>query len=188
MGYEFGRSSKKALAGVHPDLVSVCHFALDIATVDFGVHEGVRTAERQALYLEKGVTQVAFSKHQAQVDGYGHAVDLVPYVGGQLRWEWPLIWPVARAVQMACYQLGVPSRWGGAWHLPDFSRLPSQTPQSMNEAYNRNAGKKAFNDGAHFELSRVYRPADGSFVTKIPADDNQCHPQGSFLSRLLSKS
>jgi len=47
--------------------------------MDFRVHEGVRTLERQRELFKNGASQTLKSKHLVQADGYGHAVDLYPY-------------------------------------------------------------------------------------------------------------
>ena len=47
----------------------------------------------------------------------GHAVDLVPYLNGKLRWEWTLIYPIAEAMRTSGKELGIPQRWGGCWDL-----------------------------------------------------------------------
>lgn len=152
MSFVLGKTSRKNLEGVHPALVQVVERAIQITPVDFGVHEGLRTAARQKEYLRRGVTTVSFSKHQVQKDGFGHAVDLVPYVDGQLRWEWPLIYPIAQAMRDAALELGVRLRWGGSWEELTHSNKP---PELMVEDYvvrRMRAGQRAFNDGPHYEL------------------------------------
>jgi peptidoglycan L-alanyl-D-glutamate endopeptidase CwlK len=62
----------------------------------------------------------------------GHAVDLVAYVGSEVRWDWPLYHKIADAMKRAANSLGVPIVWGGDW--------------------------RTFKDGPHFELDRkVYK-------------------------------
>lgn len=85
----------------------------------------------------------------------GEAVDLVPYVNGKLRWEWPLIFPIAEAVRAAARRLGVEIRWGAAWDR----RLTSvdEDPRTIMEGYiarRRADGHDAFTDGPHYELPR----------------------------------
>jgi peptidoglycan L-alanyl-D-glutamate endopeptidase CwlK len=57
------------------------------------------------------------SKHLLQVDGCGHAVDLLPYVNGRAI-DWndisKMIWFAGRFFQ-SCESLGVSLRWGGNW-------------------------------------------------------------------------
>jgi len=71
-----------------------------------------------------------------------------------LRWEWPLIWPIAEAMRQASIELGVPIRWGGGWFRLD--QLTSQAAiKRAADAYTaeRKAQKKsAFLDGPHYEI------------------------------------
>lgn len=153
MGYQLGVGSRRELQGVHPDLVRVVERAIQITEVDFTVHDGLRTYAEQKEYIRRGVSQTANSKHLPQADGYGHAVDLVPYVNGKLRWEWPPIFQIAEAVRRAAEELGVAIRWGGCWgRLDGTEASPEELVRAYTEARLR-AGKRAFQDGPHFELA-----------------------------------
>lgn len=158
MTFVLGAKSRAELKGVHPDLVRVVERAIQITSQDFSVHDGLRTLEEQKRLVAAGASQTMNSKHRPQSDGYGHAVDLVPYINGKLRWEWPAIYPIAAAVWQASRELGVPIRWGGAWI--NLSEIKTGTPGAMQAAVNaygaarRKAGKSAFTDGPHFELAR----------------------------------
>jgi len=70
------------LVGVHPLLAFAVIEAIKISEVDFGVVEGVRTLERQKWLKENGYSKTLNSYHL-----YGLAVDLVPYVDGNYRWD-----------------------------------------------------------------------------------------------------
>lgn len=158
MAYVLGAKSRAELKGVHPDLIRVVERAIQITTQDFSVHDGLRTAEEQKRLVASGASQTMNSKHRQQADGYGHAVDLVPFINGKMRWEWPAIYPIAAAVWQAAHELKVDVRWGGAWI--DLDQIKTGTPGAMKaavEAYGaarRKAGKSAFTDGPHFELAR----------------------------------
>lgn len=118
----FRLSSKSAskLAGVHPDLELIVRRAIELSDQDFVVLEGVRTPERQReLYAQgrskpgKKVTWTLISNHFVQPDGYGHAVDLVPF---------PVDWDdtrkfdrIADAMFQAARELGMHIRWGADW-------------------------------------------------------------------------
>ena len=97
--YRFSNRSLEKLKGVHPRLVEFFQELIKIADDDFSIVEGVRTLETQQEYyswgrtkfvnkwgekVTKPVTQidgiVKKSKHQIQVDGYSHAVDIA-FVG-----------------------------------------------------------------------------------------------------------
>lgn len=155
MTYILGHRSRNELEGVHPRLVAVVERAIEITSVDFAVHDGLRTGEEQREYVARGVSQTMDSKHLPQPDGYGHAVDLVPWINGQLRWEWPPIFDVAVAVHIVSRELGVPLRWGGVWDRP-LAQLNLGLLEQEVERYverRRAAGaRRVMIDGPHFEL------------------------------------
>lgn len=127
MTFKLSARSLSKLEGVHPDLVKVVKLAIELTDVDFGVTEGLRTIERQRELVAKGASKTMNSRHIT-----GHAVDLVAYVGREVRWDWPLFHKIAAAMKQAANALGVPIVWGGDW--------------------------KSFPDGPHFELDRsVYK-------------------------------
>lgn len=102
------------MAGVHADLVKVVRRALEISEVDFGVTEGVRTIEKQREFVAKGASQTMRSRHLT-----GHAIDLVAYIGAEVRWDWPLYHKIAAAMKAAAKELKVPIEWGGDWKMMD---------------------------------------------------------------------
>lgn len=119
--------SLRNLMGVHPGMVRVVNAAADRTTCDFIVTEGVRTAMRQAELVKAGASRTMHSKHLAQPDSYGHAVDLAAMLSGEVRWNWPLYEQLAAAMKSAALELAVPIVWGGDWN--------------------------SFRDGCHFELA-----------------------------------
>jgi peptidoglycan L-alanyl-D-glutamate endopeptidase CwlK len=114
------------LAGVHPDLVAVIEAARH--QVPFIVVEGLRMRERQAQLVKSGASRTMDSRHLT-----GHAVDLAPTVDGEVRWDWPLFYPMAKAMKDAALARGVALVWGGDW--------------------------PKFRDGPHFELNRDAYPS-----------------------------
>lgn len=156
MAYALGAKSRAELAGVHPDIVRVVERAIEITTQDFAVHDGLRTEAEQTALVRKGASQTMNSMHRKQADGYGHAVDLVPYINGKLRWEWGPIYQIIAAVKFAAAELRVELRWGGCWQF--LSQIKGASPADMEkavEAYGaarRRLGKKAFTDGPHLEI------------------------------------
>ena len=115
MAFRLGARSRTRLEGVHPDLVKVVERAITLTTVDFTVLEGLRTSERQAQLVKAGASQTMNSRHLT-----GHAVDLGAWVGGQVRWDWPLYHKIAKAMKMAASDLEIAIEWGGDWQsFPD---------------------------------------------------------------------
>lgn len=156
MTYALGVKSRAELEGVHPRLVRVVERAIKITTQDFSVHDGLRTLAEQREYVRRGVSKTMNSMHMKQADGLGHAFDLVPWINGQLRWEWKPIFNIAVAVRKAAEELGVPLTWGGVWDRK-FLEL-GETAADMEAAVNayvarrRRLGKTAFIDGPHWQL------------------------------------
>lgn len=155
MSYKLGPKSLDRLAGVHPDLVRVVRRAIDLTSQDFSVHEGLRSKATQADYVKRGASRTMNSLHLLQPDGFGHAVDLVPYAGGQLRWEWPLIYPIAAAMQRAAIEVGVALTWGGVWDR-NFNLLQKDAGGMAAEvsAYCVRHPGPDFIDGPHYQLGK----------------------------------
>lgn len=126
--FKLSQRSKDNLDGVHEDLVRVVERAIRTTPVDFMVIEGMRTRERQVKLVQAGASQTMNSRHLT-----GHAVDLAAYVGGEVRWDWPLYHKIAAAMKESAEDLDVEITWGGDWG--------------------------SFPDGPHFELSRKRYPA-----------------------------
>lgn len=156
--YQLGTKSKQRLQGVHPDLVKVVHRAIALTSQDFTVLEGVRSIETQREYVRKGASQTMDSRHLVGPQGFGRAVDLVPWAGGMPRWEWPLIYPIAEAMRQAAVELGIPIRWGGAWvGLNDLAPGGAKRAVDAYVARRKAAKQKAFLDGPHYELPKSAR-------------------------------
>lgn len=152
--FVLGPSSRKELNGVHKDLVAVVERAIQLSIQDFSVHDGIRTVAEQQAMVASGASQTMDSRHIT-----GHAVDLVPYVNGKLRWEWPPIYVIADAVRTAAKELGIPLRWGGAWDV-DFT-ASVESPEDLVASYvakRRRQGLRAFIDGPHYELQKASYP------------------------------
>lgn len=151
MPFTLGTRSLAELRGVHPDLARCVRFAIHVTAQDFSVHDGLRTANEQAELFARGASTLdgvnKISRHQT-----GHAVDLVPYVNGRLRWEWDLIFPIADAMKDAGDAIGVPLRWGGTW-----GRITGRT-EPARALYERNENNSRFRDGPHFELPKEAYP------------------------------
>lgn len=155
MGFKLGPKSCAELVGVHPDLVAVVKRALQLSAQDFAVHDGIRTVAEQKAFVAAGVSRTMKSKHLE-----GLAVDLVPWVGGKLRWWWPQIYQIAAAMHQATRELDVPIRWGVVWdrRLNDLALGVSDPEplaralQAEGLAYNARHPGSDFPDGPHYEL------------------------------------
>lgn len=148
--FKLGKGSLKELEGVHADLVAVVKLAIELTVQDFSVHDGIRTLAEQKKLVASGASKTLDSRHLT-----GHAVDLVPYINGKLRWEWDPIYLIADAVRTAANKLSVTIRWGGAWDI-DFTSS-TESPEDLVQAYvarRKAAGLRAFIDGPHFELPK----------------------------------
>ena len=127
MTFKFSARSLRNLDGLHRDLVRAAHRALELSDVDFIITEGLRTRERQRQLVAAGASRTMNSRHIT-----GHALDVAAWVGGTVRWDWPLYDRIATAFKAAARELGVQIVWGGDW--------------------------KSFKDGPHFELDRSRYP------------------------------
>lgn len=125
--FKLSKRSLSKLEGVHPALTSVVKRAIEVTEIDFAVTEGLRSVERQRELVAAGASKTYNSRHLT-----GHAVDLVAYIGGEVRWDWPLYGKLANAMKSAAEELGVKIVWGGDWI--------------------------SFKDGPHFELDRKFYP------------------------------
>jgi len=127
--WKLDHSSNNKLQGVHLALVGVVERAAREGAPRFRVIEGTRTLSRQRELVKRGASKTLNSRHLT-----GHAVDIVPLdPSGNVSWDWPLYYPLARAIKSAAQAEGVPIEWGGDW--------------------------KKFKDGPHWQLPWASYPA-----------------------------
>lgn len=119
--FKLSNRSQKNLEGVQPLLAAITRRALELSEVDFTVIEGLRTKSRQRELFNKGASKTMNSRHLT-----GHAVDIAPFIGGTIRWDWPPFYKLADAMKAAAKEYGAKITWGGDWN--------------------------SFKDGPHFEL------------------------------------
>jgi len=121
----------------------------------FRVTEGLRTPERQRQLVAEGKSKTLDSRHLT-----GHAVDVVPLdAQGQVSWAWTLYFPLANAFRAASIGEGVPVVWGGAWGQIMADYANANAGQAAYVARMKEAGRKPFLDGPHFELLQARQSA-----------------------------
>lgn len=153
MTFVLGSKSMERLQGVHPKLAGVVEHAIAISGQDFTVQEGLRSPARQRALVASGASKTLNSKHLEQPDGFGHAVDLVPWIDGTPRWEWGPIYLIADAVRQAAIELVVPIRWGGVWDRRLNDLAPGAEALRMAvQAYSARHPGPDFLDGPHYEM------------------------------------
>ncbi len=151
MSFRLGTKSEENLVGVDEGVVRVVRRAILITDVDFMVHDGLRTLEEQKKLVASGASRTLDSAHLT-----GHAVDLVPWVNGKLRWEMPLCNEIARAVREAAGREGVRLIWGRVWDTELFELDPDDFDGERVlyvQRYQRTHGakKRPLDDGPHFQ-------------------------------------
>lgn len=149
MAYKLSSRSMSKMDGVDRDMIDVVCRAIELTTVDFGVIQGMRTIEEQEALVAKGASQTMKSKHLE-----GRAVDLMAYLAGKGSWELSIYDEVADAMKAAAIELGVPIRWGAAWHIDDIREWDGTMEEAMNDYIDlrRSQGRRPFIDAPHFEL------------------------------------
>jgi peptidoglycan L-alanyl-D-glutamate endopeptidase CwlK len=156
MTFVLSRRSRANLVGVHPRLVTLVECAIEITEQDFIVHEGLRSRAAQKRNIAKGVSWTLASRHLRQDDGYAHAVDLVPWIGGQPVWDWPGCYRIAAVMAAAAREQQTALIWGGVWDRPMSAYAgPAAAIKAACRDYvarRRAFGRRAAIDGPHFEL------------------------------------
>ena len=122
MSFKLSNRSLERLNGLHPDIVAVIRLAIQKTEIDFTVLEGLRSIDRQRELFAQGASKTMNSRHLT-----GHAVDIAPFVDGDVSWHWPHYDKLAPAIKSAASELGVNLEWGGDW--------------------------QSFKDGPHWQLS-----------------------------------
>jgi peptidoglycan L-alanyl-D-glutamate endopeptidase CwlK len=149
--YFLTQESKRKLEGINPRLAEIVKLAISISDIEFQVLEGTRTRKKHELYYSKGVTQdLSHSTHL-----YGHAVDLICYIGGRIVLEYEPYLDVAECMKIAATELEVPLTWGGAPQCDDLTKYNGFL-QDLTEEYidlKRGRGRFPLIEAHHFELS-----------------------------------
>lgn len=150
--FRLSQRSLSRLEGVDDRLINVVKYAIEVTGVDFGVIEGLRTAERQKELVESGASQTLKSKHIE-----GKAVDLLAYIGSRHSWEFNFYDDIAEAMRKGAIEYDVPLRWGAAWHCPDIRQFEGTMEECATEYIDlrRSQGRRPFIDAPHFEINDV---------------------------------
>ena len=148
MPFKLSRRSLDRLEGVDERLQAVAKQAITLSKTDFGVIQGMRTIEQQKELVAKGASKTMKSLHLE-----GKAIDVMAYINGRASWELNLYDDLADAIKEAAIIVGVPIRWGAAWHIDDIRKWDGTMEEAMN-AYidlRRSSSRRPFLDGPHFE-------------------------------------
>lgn len=108
--FKFSQRSRNNLKGVHPHLVAIMERAIAITEIDFVIIEGLRTQQRQNELVKLGASQIMNSRHIT-----GHAVDIVPLLNGEIRWDWPLYAKLIPFIKQAARDCRYPVECGYDW-------------------------------------------------------------------------
>lgn len=162
MAFKLSARSLGHLEGVHPDLVRFVKRMIEVTPRDFSVIDGVRTLEEQKANVAKGVSKTMNSLHLPQSDGFAHAVDLVPIVGGKVSWDsLPAFDELDAVVVKVRAETGIPAERIGKWDRPHL-QLP----------YGYKGATRA---------AEPVQPAPAPRPAPVPATE----PRKGFLARLI---
>ncbi len=138
--YQYGERSNRELATAHLDMQKIMALAITRTPVDFGIHQGARTIEKQQEYFDKGRSKISPKKYKtpealaavakhitiagSRLYGKSRAVDLhvaEKYGNEPLTWDEVHIGVVAGVI-ISCakelYYMGEVThliRWGADW-------------------------------------------------------------------------
>jgi peptidoglycan L-alanyl-D-glutamate endopeptidase CwlK len=168
VSFVLGKKSIDNEQGVHPVLVAIVNRAIQTTTQDFLVYEGVRTIERQKALVAARASKTMDSAHIPHADllgsgagVVGHAVDLVPFIDNQPRWEWGAIYPIAAAMVNAAFELGHQHQltWGSYWGktVADWGHagFTDANAKAAVLAYEDYHAGPDFVDGPHWQIGRL---------------------------------
>lgn len=123
------------LESVHPNLVEIIKEAIQSSSIPFIITEGVQTTERQKkLYAQGRTTSGKIvtncdgiknkSNHQLKENGYGHAIDLYPYINSSIRIHEAYVPEslqiIAEHIKMTAQKKNLFIIWGGDWKMKDY--------------------------------------------------------------------
>lgn len=106
----FSTRSKEKLQGVDPRLIKVAELALQRSPFDFGISEGLRTAQRQKELVADGKSQTLKSRHLV-----GRAIDFVIFINGKANWDLANYEKVAQVFLDVGKEQGIELEAGAFW-------------------------------------------------------------------------
>lgn len=131
--FKYSKTSLKRLYTCHYNLITICKLALKISPVDITVVCGYRKKDNQNKAFAEGYSNAVWPK-SAHNQWPSNAVDLVPYMHEQIKWnDTNGLYLIGGLMIGISTNLDINIKWGGAWH---------GTLNSPHE----------FNDLYHFEL------------------------------------
>lgn len=114
--HKFSQISENRFVGVNELIIKVCHRALELSPIDFGIppHGGYRDEMEQNELFTHGASKCdGFDKksyHQT-----GNAIDVYAYVDGKASWEIKHLTQIAAAMLQAASEFKLELEWGGHW-------------------------------------------------------------------------
>jgi len=172
MTFALGPKSIANMAHLHPTMVKMAHLAIAISPIDWGFTEPLcRTLAQQKEKVRLGYSKTLKSNHLIQPDGFGHAVDCVPWINGAFTWGDPkrFGWPVEIDGVTRYPFFEITAAWrevaivedkplvsGLVWDR-DLRSLPAgwkgiRDATAAYQGRRKALGKTAFLDGPHIQL------------------------------------
>lgn len=142
-------SSKIKLDTCVQPLITLMEASIENAPFEFRITCGIRSQAEQDELLRIGASRIKSSKHQI-----GCAVDIVPWINNVPRWDWSLYFKLATHIREVAKQLDINIIWGGSWNQNFTNTVVN--PEILQKLYIqkcKDARKKPFLDGPHFELT-----------------------------------
>ena len=66
--YRFGSRSEKNISTCHPDLRRILEAHIQVSPIDYGIHEGARTIEKQQEYFDNGKSKINPSSYPNEIE------------------------------------------------------------------------------------------------------------------------
>jgi len=129
MTYRFSQRSLDRLNTCHPDLVLLMTEALadPACPSDMTVLCGYRGEADQNAAFDSGASQLRYPRSKHNKTPHSLAVDVAPYVGGSVSWDWQYYYPLNEHIEATWSRLEAAGSlsglfrltWGGRWAMGD---------------------------------------------------------------------